>query len=104
MAEMRVAREIGPDRSVNPDHLVPGTWVWRYTEPAGVGRVWMELPCHDGQQVRLDQTAVKVAVVCRLCATSYEVTMVAEEDGGYEACFTVTVPVVLSRARPVRRR
>lgn len=90
--------DIGPHQGV-PGHLPVGSIVRRYTEPAKRGRLRIEVPCHMDQSV-LVMLGKIVTVVCRRCSKSYELTLLYEGDGGYQAVFEVlSTTIVISHWR-----
>ncbi|GAA2798952.1 hypothetical protein [Saccharopolyspora taberi] len=90
---------------VDPNQLVPGTRIRRYTDPAPRSQLDAEMPCCD-RTARLPGDAVQDQhlVMCTPCGQLYEVEVIDELDGGYGAVFTVRPEhPVLARRRSTRR-
>lgn len=117
---------IAPHQQVEPQHLRlhGGLVVHRYTEPAGRGRVRTEIPCCPrtpttlGRALALptDLTGTRLGsqfglstsqhiapdltlAVCPQCSLGWDVNLVNEGDGGFQATFALIGPVLVAAAR-----
>ncbi len=86
-----------------PADPAPGTVIHRWTDNRPNLTVATTLPCHETQEVTVLNRAVGVVVICRLCSSTYRLTVVDDLDGGFTAELTVSAErFQLSRA--ARRR
>ena len=96
----------GSDDQVDPNRLVPGTTVRRYTESAPGDQLDVPVPC-CGRVARLRRIGhqLRSLVGCPFCTLLFTVTLIDELDGGYAAIFEPhEEPVILARRRPRQPR
>jgi hypothetical protein len=95
------AQHFGADDQLNPNLLIPGVTVRRYTEPAGGIRLDVAVPC-CGRLARLRRGLdhAQALIGCPFCGLAYDVTVIDELDGGHAALFKVREEeVTLARRR-----